>query len=119
MLQALRTLWTHLGNITADQVSGLGSMAGPAVRGSGAGGCGASGSSAGAGAGWDGGGLSVWARIGNVYFLVERWFHGAFLDARKQDAIDLMTGTYQVGCWSGRKEGGDDALHLGQFAPGF
>ena len=56
-------------------------MAGPAVR--------------------RGGDLPLWARAGNAYFAVERWFHGAFLDARKQDAVDLVTGAFQVRVWGG------------------
>ncbi len=75
--RAVRTLWSNLGNVAADQVSGLGSMAGPAVR--------------------AGGDLPALARALNCYFAVERWFHAAFLDARKQDGIDLVTGAYQVG----------------------
>ncbi|GAX73752.1 hypothetical protein CEUSTIGMA_g1204.t1 [Chlamydomonas eustigma] len=73
--EAVRTLWNHLGNITSDQVSGLGSLAGPAVK--------------------TGGDLPAWAWVGNHYFALERWFHGAFLDARKQDAIDLVTGAFK------------------------
>lgn len=50
VLQALRTLYTHMGNITADQVSGLGSLTGPAIK--------------------SGGNLPLWAKLGNVYFSV-------------------------------------------------
>jgi hypothetical protein len=74
--EAVHTLWNHLGNITADQVSGLGSLLGPAVK--------------------TGGNLPAWAVVGNLYFVLERWFHGAFLDARKQDAIDIVTGAFKV-----------------------
>lgn len=65
-----------MANVTADQASGAGSMAGPILR---------------------TGHLSLLARAANLYFRGERWFHGAFLDARKQDALDLVSGAYQVG----------------------
>ena len=32
-----------------------------------------------------------------TFWQIERWFHSAFLDARKQDAIDLVTGAFKVG----------------------
>jgi hypothetical protein len=50
VLKALRMLWTHMGNVTCDQISGLGSMCGPAVR--------------------NGGDLPLWAMVGNSYFAV-------------------------------------------------
>lgn len=65
-----------MANVTADQASGAGSMAGAMLR---------------------TGQLSLLARAANLYFRGERWFHGAFLDARKQDALDLVSGAYQVG----------------------
>ena len=50
VLTALRLLWMHMGNVASDQVSGLGSLCGPAVR--------------------NRGDLPLWAAIGNAYFLV-------------------------------------------------
>eukprot|EP00195_Chlamydomonas_chlamydogama_P008145 CAMPEP_0202904442 /NCGR_PEP_ID=MMETSP1392-20130828/29393_1 /ASSEMBLY_ACC=CAM_ASM_000868 /TAXON_ID=225041 /ORGANISM="Chlamydomonas chlamydogama, Strain SAG 11-48b" /LENGTH=158 /DNA_ID=CAMNT_0049592055 /DNA_START=28 /DNA_END=504 /DNA_ORIENTATION=+ len=63
-----------------------------------------------------GGSLRPWHRATNLYFRAERLYHSAFLDHRKQDALDLCTGTYQYGPDSRSfdpKGAAYGALHMG------